>query len=86
MRLKSLLGLGILVALVGCASAPQKPATAQKVDARAGCIPSGSRIPSSPGQCIATGRSYSSEDLQRTGKTDVGEALQNLDPSLTVNH
>jgi hypothetical protein len=30
------------------------------------------------------GNSYSQQDLQRTGATDVGRALQMLDPSVTV--
>ncbi|MBT2747081.1 MULTISPECIES: hypothetical protein [unclassified Lysobacter] len=32
--------------------------------------------------CIANGRSYTREDLDRTGQVDVGEALRKLDPRL----
>src|SRR5262245_47032935 len=32
--------------------------------------------------CVANGRSYSRDDLDRTGQTDVGEALRRLDPRL----
>jgi hypothetical protein len=31
-------------------------------------------------------RTYSQEDVQRTGQTDVANALQMLDPSITVHH
>jgi hypothetical protein len=45
----------------------------------------GSRI-STKGKCRGTGRSYTSEDLNRTGKTSVAGALPLLDPSITVRH
>jgi hypothetical protein len=45
----------------------------------------GSRI-SSKGKCRGTGRSYTSEDISRTGATTVGGALRLLDPSITVHH
>jgi hypothetical protein len=46
-----------------------------------------SRIPMRPGECSSTpGRAYSNEDIERTGQTDVGEALQMLDPSISVHH
>jgi hypothetical protein len=45
----------------------------------------GSRI-GGKGKCRGTGRSYTSEDINRTGKTTVGEALPLLDPSITVHH
>jgi hypothetical protein len=31
-------------------------------------------------------RSYSQDDIERTGKTNVGDALAHLDPSITVHH
>ena len=36
-------------------------------------------------QCSAIGRSYSSDDIRNTGATQVGDALQLLDPSITVH-
>jgi hypothetical protein len=45
----------------------------------------GSRI-GGKGKCRGTGRSYTSDDLNRTGKTTVGGALALLDPSITVHH
>jgi hypothetical protein len=38
------------------------------------------------GKCLGTGRSYSGEDLKRTGKSTVAGALPLLDPSITVHH
>jgi hypothetical protein len=46
----------------------------------------GSLIPPKKGECLpVAGRSYSSKDLQSTGKTTIGPALQQLDPSITVS-
>jgi hypothetical protein len=51
------------------------------------CLTStGSRIPVTGTDCTATGRSYSNQDLQRTGATSVAGALPLMDPSLTVVH
>ncbi|HJR13933.1 MAG TPA: hypothetical protein VJ833_08575 [Rhodanobacteraceae bacterium] len=46
----------------------------------------GSHIPPPKGQCLpVAGNSYSQEDIQRTGATNIGQALQRLDPSVTVH-
>lgn len=46
----------------------------------------GSHIPPPKGQCLpVAGRSYSQQDIQRTGAVDVGQALQMLDPSVRVS-
>lgn len=45
----------------------------------------GSHIPPPKGQCLPVpGNSYSQQDIQRTGAANVGQALQMLDPSVTV--
>jgi hypothetical protein len=45
----------------------------------------GSRIPPKQGECLpVTGRSYSKDDLDRTGERTLGPALEKLDPSITV--
>lgn len=89
---KSLLNIGLLVTLVGCAAAPSTPTSttmAHSVTAQGpACVSTGSRVPpTSPGQqCGVSGRTYSGDDLQRTGEEQVGDALQKLDPSITVHH
>lgn len=46
----------------------------------------GSHIPPPKGQCLpVAGNSYTQEDIQRTGATNIGQALQMLDPSVTVH-
>jgi hypothetical protein len=45
----------------------------------------GTRIPGDNTTCSAIGRSYSSDDINRTGSTTAGEALRLLDPSITVH-
>jgi hypothetical protein len=45
-----------------------------------------SRIPRSPADCSAFGRTYSSDDIDRTGATTTGGALRLLDPSVTVHN
>ncbi len=44
----------------------------------------GSLIRAKPGHCLPVpGRSYSGEELQRTGAPDTARALQMLDPSIS---
>ena len=44
---------------------------------------SASRIKRRDDPCRDRGRSYSREDLSRTGETDTARALERLDPSIT---
>jgi hypothetical protein len=68
--------------LVACAATP--PAAVAQNPA---CLTqTGSRIADNKTNCSAVGRSYSSEDIDRTGATTAGEALQLMDPSITVHH
>ncbi len=47
----------------------------------------GSLIRAKPGQCLpVTGRSYSGDELRRTGTPDTARALQLLDPSISIGH
>lgn len=46
----------------------------------------GSMIPAKHGGCLPVpGRSYSRDDIQRTGSPTLGPALRQLDPSVTVS-
>ena len=56
------------------------------LDSRQCIRDTGSHIPPPKGQCLpVAGNSYSAQDIRRTGATDVGHALQMLDPSITVH-
>lgn len=69
-------------------AAPVQPEAGQASHASdRNCIrDTGSRIRVKKGQCLpVAGRSYSQQDLQRTGETDLGSALQKLDPAITVH-
>ncbi|GFZ94886.1 hypothetical protein [Dyella caseinilytica] len=77
------------------ASAPQQPAATTPASSNhspvkpgdRNCIrDTGSLIPAKKGECLpVTGRSYSKQDIDSTGKTTIGPALQQLDPSITVH-
>jgi hypothetical protein len=77
----------LAVSLAACSTTGTRaPATART--AVAACPPNttASRI-QRPNECSASPiRTYSQEDVQRTGQPDVGNALQMLDPSISVHH
>jgi hypothetical protein len=85
---------GIMIAgttLFGCAAtdgAKAKPSASAAFSKDPSCLTdTGSRIAPPPGtQCRGTGRSYSNEDIQRTGSTSAADALSLLDSSVTVHH
>lgn len=55
------------------------------LDSRSCIRDTGSHIPPPKGQCLpVAGSSYNHEDIRRTGATNLGQALQMLDPSVTV--
>jgi hypothetical protein len=74
--------------LFGCATTaenakPKPEATAAVKDPT--CLTdTGSRI-SMASKCRGYGRSYSSDDIDRTGQTSAGDALALMDPSITVH-
>jgi hypothetical protein len=72
--------------LCGCATT-KPPASAATVNDSSCLKETGSRIPLGPGKCRGFGRSYSSQDIERTGVvTSAADALALLDPSITVRH
>jgi hypothetical protein len=86
--LKSLLiGACLVVSLVACSTGPGTRTDAKMASAAGheSCVQdTGTRIPRRDHECAAFGRSYSHEDIQRTGAVTVGEALRLLDPSITT--
>jgi hypothetical protein len=68
------------------ATATNKQRAVPPLDSRSCIRDTGSHIPPPKGQCLpVAGNSYSQKDIQRTGATNVGQALQMLDPSVTVH-
>jgi hypothetical protein len=90
---KLLLGLGLTLGLVACASTPpaHSGAGAPRADNSApvppaGCVAStATRLPVDPKDCAGFGNTWTSKDIKSTGSTDVGQALSTLDPSVTTN-
>ena len=67
------------------AAKAQKQRAVPPLDSRNCIRDTGSHIPPPKGQCLpVAGRSYSQQDIQRTGALTTGQALQMLDPSVTV--
>ena len=84
--------IGVILAgltLFGCAATsqnlnPQQTASAGPPDPN--CLTeTGSRIAAVKSNCRSFGRSFSNEDIERTGATSAAEALALLDPSITVH-
>jgi hypothetical protein len=73
--------------LFGCATTAENANTKPAVSAAAkdpACLTdTGSRV-AATSKCRGFGRAYSSEDIDRTGKTSAADALALLDPSITV--
>lgn len=84
MSVHKLASLPAVLLLAACASSPTAPADASKAAARTdpNCLrETGTRVPPKPGHCvIASGRSYTREDLDRTGAATLGAALRRLHP------
>ncbi len=79
--------LATLCMLTACASAPSAGGPPVAAQATRTCpTQTGTRIPVSPPDCSAAGRSYSNDDINRTGAATAGGALRLLDPALTVTH
>jgi hypothetical protein len=76
------------VNLFGCATTADNAKSKPPVSAAAkdpSCLTdTGSRI-AGTSKCRGYGRAYSSEDIDRTGKTSAADALALMDPSVTVH-
>jgi hypothetical protein len=76
-------------ALCGCASTAgntSKPSAASAQNDPTCLVDTGSRLAPGKNGCRGIGRSYTGEDILRTGQTNAGDALAQLDPSVTVHH
>ena len=87
MRIASVVLAG--AALFGCATTtdtakPKAPVTAAAAKDPSCLTETGSRIPP-PSKCRGYGRSYSGNDIDRTGQISAADALGLLDPSITVH-
>jgi hypothetical protein len=81
-----LLGACLALTAAGCAVSPETRLAAQAPKPTSlDCLQStGTRIKLGERECsAATGRSYSKDDLDRTGAATTAEALRRLDPSIT---
>jgi hypothetical protein len=85
---KPLIGVCLALSLIACATTPSAPtAKSLAADSTAppGCVgTTATRLPVTPGDCAGFGHTYTHDDLSRTGGQTVGQALRNLDPTLTV--
>jgi uncharacterized lipoprotein YajG len=87
MRFLSAAAAGLM--LFGCAATPQNPnsnpAASAALKDRTCLTDTGSQIVSKS-SCRGYGRSYTSDDIDKTGRTTAAGALAELDPSITVHH
>ena len=81
---------GAALADGGSAAAPaaqNAPANTPPAASRVCPQNTGSLLPRKPGDCLSSpGRTYGSEELRSTGAVNTGEALRQVDPSLTTSH
>jgi len=87
---KLLIAACLVLPLAACTtrSATREPPTSASLASarRAGCVPdTASRIPVREADCARFGRTYTQEDILRTGAADPAQALRLLDPALTVH-
>jgi hypothetical protein len=88
LRVISAIATALVLAACAATTPNVKPNATSAADAQnPACLSqTGSRITGDRADCVAFGRSYSSGDIETTGKVDVGDALRVLDPSITVHH
>jgi hypothetical protein len=92
MRILGAMAVGF--ALCGCASTANVKPAALAAQSDPNCVTeTGSRLaPAETGSraptrgCRLPGRTITGEDISRTGQLDLGNALSQLDPSITVHH
>jgi hypothetical protein len=84
MRMAGIVVSGLV--LFGCAATPQSKPAATAATKDPNCLTeTGSHLSAGKTACHGYGRSYSHDDIDRTGSTNAGDALSLLDPSITVH-
>jgi hypothetical protein len=87
---KLLLGIALSACVAGCAQTPPQKVAQAKSSPPPGCVYPGTatRLPEPSSGCAGFGRSWSQQDLQRSGvgAFDVAQGLQQLDPTVTARH
>jgi hypothetical protein len=78
---KALIGAGLSLCVVACATQRLAPTVAAASEPQAGCVETGSRIGS---ECAAIGRAYDQQEIRTAGATDAHQALRMLDSSVTL--
>ncbi len=87
---KTLVTGASLLTLTACATVSPtrevaRTASLAPAAARACVSDTATRIPVKPDQCAGFGRSYDQDDIQRTGRDQLGPALRMLDPAVTLH-
>jgi len=82
-----IIGILSVGALAACSTAPSRPAARTASVIPPGWCAKADGTPLKPGSpgCNSVSKTYSGEQLRQTGFTDVGHALQMLDPDVTVH-
>jgi hypothetical protein len=81
-----IIGILSVGALAACSTTPSHPASRTASAVPPGWCAKADGSPLKPGTpgCTSLTKTYSGEQLRQTGFTDVGHALQMLDPDVTV--
>ncbi|HUE47794.1 MAG TPA: hypothetical protein VMO54_01190 [Steroidobacteraceae bacterium] len=85
---KLLLAACLVLPLAACTtpSATREPPKSAALAPTPGCVAdTATRIAVKEADCAGFGRTYTQQDIQRTGQSDTAQALRLLDPSLTVH-
>jgi len=79
------IGACTMLALSACATT-QTQATASAQRPPVGCVSdTATHLPVRTNECAGAGSTYTKEDMDRTGRVYVQDALRTLDPTITVH-
>lgn len=87
---KLIFGIVLSVCVAACAHTPAPVQAKASSSPPPGCVYPGTatRLPQPASGCAAFGRSWTQDDLKRTGvgAIDAAQGLQMLDPTVTAHH